>query len=77
MYLLLRFFVNQPAAVEPMKIVIDEDMWRLPCNRAPPRKHSEEKQKEICNQVDELLELYAIDNLLDVGNGPFFESIGG
>jgi hypothetical protein len=77
MYLLLRFFVNQPAAVEPMKIVIDEDMWRLPCNRAPPRKHSEEKQKEIRNQVDELLELYAIDNLLDVGNGPSFESTGG
>ena len=77
MYLLLRFFVNQPAAVEPMKIVIDEDMWRLPCNRAPPRKHSEEKQKEIRNQVDELLELYAIDNLLDVGNGPSFESTSG
>ncbi len=35
----------EPAAVEPMKIVIDEDKWRLPCNRAPPRKHSEEKQK--------------------------------
>ncbi len=34
-----------PAAVEPMKIVIDEDKWRLPCNRVPPRKHSEEKQK--------------------------------
>ena len=32
---------REPAAVEPMKIVIDEDKWRLPCNRAPPRKHSE------------------------------------
>jgi hypothetical protein len=39
-----------------MKIVIDEDKWRLPCNRAPPRKHSEEKQKEIREQVDALLE---------------------
>ena len=29
---------REPAAVEPMKIVIDEDKWRLPCNRAPPRK---------------------------------------
>jgi len=28
---------REPAAVEPMKIVIDEDKWRLPCNRAPPR----------------------------------------
>ena len=24
---------REPAAVEPMKIVIDEDKWRLPCNR--------------------------------------------
>jgi hypothetical protein len=38
---------REPAAVEPMKIVIDEDKWRLPCNRVPPRKHSEEKQKEL------------------------------
>ena len=43
---------REPAAVEPMKIVIDEDKWRLPGNRAPPRKHSEEKQKEIRKQVD-------------------------
>ena len=48
---------REPAAVEPMKIVIDDDKWRLPCNRAPPRKHSEEKQKEIRKQVDALLEL--------------------
>jgi hypothetical protein len=52
--------VDEPAAVEPMKIVIDEDKWRLPCNRAPPRKHSEEKQKEIRKQVDALLELGVI-----------------
>ena len=51
---------REPAAVEPMKIVIDEDKWRLPCNRAPPRKHSEEKQREIRKQVDALLELGAI-----------------
>jgi hypothetical protein len=43
-----------------MKIVMDEDKWRLPRNRAPPRKHSEEKQKEIRKQVDALLELGAI-----------------
>ena len=43
-----------------MKIVKDEDKWRLPCNRAPPRKHSEEKQKEIRKQVDALLELGVI-----------------
>jgi hypothetical protein len=51
---------REPAAVGPMKIVIDEDKWRLPCNRAPPRKHSEEKQKEIRKQVDALLELGVI-----------------
>ena len=48
---------REPAAVEPMKIVIDEDKWRLPCNRQPPRRHSEEKQKEIRKQVDALLKL--------------------
>jgi hypothetical protein len=52
---------REPAAVEPMKIVIDEEKWRLPCNRATPRKHSEEKQKEIRKQVDALLELGVIE----------------
>ena len=51
---------REPAAVEPMKIVIDEDKWRLPCYRAPPRKHSEEKQKEIRKKVDALLALGVI-----------------
>ena len=51
---------REPAAVEPMKIVIDDDKWRLPCNHAPPRRHSEEKQKEIRKQVDVLLDLGAI-----------------
>ncbi len=51
---------GEPVAVEPMKIVIDEDKWRLPWNRHPPRKHSEEKQKEIRKQVDALLRLGVI-----------------
>ena len=51
---------REPAAVEQMKIVIDEDKWRLPCNRAPPRKHSEEKQRVIRKQVDAFLELGVI-----------------
>ena len=51
---------REPVAVEPIKIVKDEDKWRLPCNRAPPHKHSEEKQKEIRKQVDSLLELGVI-----------------
>ena len=51
---------REPAAVEPMKIVIDEDKWRLPCNRQPSRRHSEEKQKEIRKQVDALLKLGVI-----------------
>ena len=49
-----------PADVEPMKISVDEEKWRLPCNRAPPRRHSEEKQKEIRKQVDALLSLGVI-----------------
>ena len=55
---------REPAAVEPMKIVIDEEKWRLPCNCAPPCKHSEEKQKEIRKQVDALLELGVIKESL-------------
>jgi len=51
---------REPAAVEPMKIVKDEDKWRLPCNRVPPCKHSEEKQKEIRKHVDALLKLGVI-----------------
>ena len=51
---------RETVEVEPMKIEIDEDKWRLPCNRAAPRKHSEEKQKEIRKQVDALLELGVI-----------------
>ena len=31
---------REPVTVEPMKIVVDEDKWRLPC------KQSEEKQRE-------------------------------
>ena len=49
-----------PAAVEPMKIVVDPEKWRLPCNSAPPRRHSEEKQKKIRKQVDALLKLGVI-----------------
>ena len=51
---------REPAAVEPMKIVIDDDKWRLSCNRASSRKHSEDKQKEIRKQVDALLVLGVI-----------------
>ena len=29
---------REPAAVDPMKIVIDEDKWRLPCNRDIQRR---------------------------------------
>ena len=49
-----------PADVEPMKIVVDREKWRLPSTRNPPRRHSEEKQKEIRKQVDALLKLGVI-----------------
>ena len=51
---------REPAAADPMKLSIDEDKLRLPCNRAPPRRHSEEKQKKIRKQVDALLKLGVI-----------------
>ena len=48
------------ADVEPMKIVVDREKWRLPSNRAPPRRHSEEKQEEIRKKVNALLKLGVI-----------------
>ena len=32
-----------PADIEPMKIVVDREKWRLPCNRAPLRRHFREE----------------------------------
>ena len=51
------------ADVESMKIVVDQEKWRLPCNRAPLRRHSEEKQNEIRKQVDALLKLGVVKKL--------------
>jgi len=50
----------EPAMVDPMEIKVDQSKWQLPCNRAPPRRHSEEKQVEIRKQVDALLKLGVI-----------------
>ena len=43
-----------------MMMLVDREKLQLPCNRAPPRRHSEEKQKEIRKQVDVLLGLRVI-----------------
>jgi hypothetical protein len=43
---------REPAMVDPMEIKVDQSKWQLPCDRAPPRRHSEEKQVEIRKQVD-------------------------
>ena len=56
-------FEGSPQLQAKLKALVREfieDKWRLPCNRAPPRKHSEEKQKEMRKQVDALLELGVI-----------------
>jgi hypothetical protein len=44
----------------PRKCARNLQRWQLPCNRAAPRRHSEEKQKEIRTQVDALLKLGVI-----------------
>ena len=51
---------REPAMVEPLEIKVDQSKWQLPCNRAPPRRHSEEKQSEIRKQVNALLKLGVI-----------------
>jgi len=51
---------REPAMVDPMEIKVDESRWRLPCNTAPPRRHSVEKKREIRKQVDALEKLGVI-----------------
>jgi len=50
----------EPAMVDQMEIKVDQSKCQLPCNRAPPRSHLEEKQVEIRKQVDALLKLGVI-----------------
>jgi len=47
---------RESAMVDPMEIKVDHSKWQLPCNRAPPNRHSEEKQVEIRKQVEALLQ---------------------
>ena len=47
----------EPADIPPMSIKIDETKWKSNKHRLPPRTHSVEKQSQIRQQCDQLLEL--------------------
>jgi len=50
----------EPADIPPMSIKIDETKWKSNKHRLPPRTHSVEKQSQIRQQCDQLLELGVI-----------------
>ena len=50
----------EPADIPPMSIKIDETKWKSNKHRLPPRTHSVEKQSQIRQQCDKLLELGVI-----------------
>ena len=66
---------KEPAVVEPMKIVVDEDKWRLPCNRAPPDPGDTAYQRVLkygehggsSSDIHQLLrhEAFELENLID------------
>jgi hypothetical protein len=45
-----------PADIPPMELHVDEDKWKVPKNRGPPRPQSTAKQEEIRKQVNSMLE---------------------
>ena len=47
----------ESADIPPMSIKIDETKWKSNKHRLPPRTHSVEKQSQIRQQCDQLLEL--------------------
>jgi hypothetical protein len=52
---------SEPARVEPLKVDIDWDKWRIPKNGGPPRPQSTEKMEKTWSQIERMLELDLID----------------
>ena len=49
-----------PAKLQPMTLTVDNAKWDSKRNRLPPRPMSTAKQKEIKNQVEQMLDLTGI-----------------
>jgi hypothetical protein len=42
---------DQPAAIPPFHLVVDDLKWKITSNRTPPRPQSTANQKEIVRQI--------------------------
>jgi hypothetical protein len=51
---------KQPAKLEPMSLTVDAAKWDSKRNRLPPRPMSTAKQKEVKNQVEQMLQQHLI-----------------
>jgi hypothetical protein len=45
----------EPAKVQPFKMEVNEDLWRRPANRAPPRRISVPMQEVVNTQIEDML----------------------
>ena len=49
-----------PALVTPMRLEVDESIWRDSANQLPPRHHSQAKHAEVYKQVNKMMPLGVI-----------------
>jgi hypothetical protein len=62
---------SKPARVEPLKVEIDWDKWRIPKNGGPPRPQSMEKMEETRSQIERMLEL----DLIEPSKSPYYSHV--
>jgi hypothetical protein len=62
---------SEPARVEPLKVDINRDKWRIPKNGGPPRLQSTEKMEETWSQIERMLELV----LIEPSKSPYYSHV--
>jgi hypothetical protein len=62
---------SEPARVEPLKVDVDWDKWRIPKNGGPPRPQSTEKMEETRSQIERMLEL----DLIEPSKSPYYSHV--
>jgi hypothetical protein len=62
---------SEPARVEPWKVDIDWDKWRIPKNGGPPRPQSTKKMEETRSKIMRMLEL----DLIEPSKLPYYSHV--
>jgi hypothetical protein len=62
---------REPARVEPLKVDIDWERWRIPKNGGLPRPQSTEKKEETRSQIERMLEL----DLIETSKSPYYSRV--